>query len=108
MIERNGQTLTVHVVAYFGWPEAHDNDGERGARAGLAIVESLSKLNDESTTPGLAVRVGVDSGPVQSVVVESPRSPWAIHQDLIPVVVRILSRRNPSHVLGFGPASADR
>ena len=55
-------------MAYFGWPEAHDNDGERAARAGLAIVESLSKLNDESTTPGLAVRVGVDSGPVQSVV----------------------------------------
>jgi len=25
------------VMAYFGWPEAHDNDAERAARAGLAI-----------------------------------------------------------------------
>jgi class 3 adenylate cyclase len=33
------------VMAYFGWPEAHDNDGERAARAGLAIVEALSKLD---------------------------------------------------------------
>jgi class 3 adenylate cyclase len=26
------------VMAYFGWPEAHDNDGECAARAGLALV----------------------------------------------------------------------
>ena len=29
------------VMAYFGWPEAHDNDGERAARAGLAILEAI-------------------------------------------------------------------
>src|SRR6516162_8583437 len=29
------------VMAYFGWPEAHDNDGERAARAGLAIIDTL-------------------------------------------------------------------
>src|SRR5262249_53474201 len=26
------------VMAYFGWPEAHGNDGERAARAGLALL----------------------------------------------------------------------
>jgi class 3 adenylate cyclase len=52
------------VMAYFGWPEAHDNDGERAARAGLAILESVSKLNQESTTPEISVRVGIDSGTV--------------------------------------------
>jgi len=52
------------VMAYFGWPEAHDNDGERAARAGLAILEAISKLNDDSPHPKLAARVGVDSGPV--------------------------------------------
>jgi class 3 adenylate cyclase len=36
------------VMAYFGWPEAHDNDGERAARAGLAIIDTLSKLNEQS------------------------------------------------------------
>ena len=52
------------VMAYFGWPEAHENDAERAARAGLAIVESVAKLNQESTTPKLSVRVGIDSGGV--------------------------------------------
>jgi hypothetical protein len=50
------------VMAYFGWPEAHDNDGERAARAGLAILEGLLKLNHNSAGPELAARVGIDSG----------------------------------------------
>ena len=31
------------VMAYFGWPEAHENDAERAARAGLAILEEMSE-----------------------------------------------------------------
>jgi class 3 adenylate cyclase/predicted ATPase len=52
------------VMAYFGWPEAHENDAERAARAGLAILENISKLNDNSAYPKLTARVGIDSGPV--------------------------------------------
>src|SRR6266849_9307668 len=52
------------VMAYFGWPEAHDNDGERAARAGLAILEGVLKLNHDATGPKLAARVGIDSGAV--------------------------------------------
>jgi class 3 adenylate cyclase/tetratricopeptide (TPR) repeat protein len=52
------------VMAYFGWPEAHENDAERAARAGLAILEEVSKLNQESTNPKISVRVGIDSGAV--------------------------------------------
>jgi class 3 adenylate cyclase len=52
------------VMAYFGWPEAHDNDAERAARAGLAILEVVSKLNHNSTRPQLSARVGIDSGAV--------------------------------------------
>src|SRR6516225_2536167 len=59
------------VMAYFGWPEAHDNDAERAARAGLAILDALSKLNEQSGTGfslsspvKLTARVGIDSGAV--------------------------------------------
>jgi len=52
------------VMAYFGWPEAHENDAERAARAGLTILESISKLNEQSTNPQISVRVGIDSGAV--------------------------------------------
>jgi class 3 adenylate cyclase/tetratricopeptide (TPR) repeat protein len=36
------------VMAYFGYPEAHDNDGERAVHAGLAILEAVTKLNEQA------------------------------------------------------------
>ena len=58
------QYLGDGVMAFFGWPEAHDNDGERAARAGLALVDAVLELNHESSSPRLAARVGIDSGAV--------------------------------------------
>ena len=67
-IERFGghvaQYLGDGVMAYFGYPEAHDNDAERAARAGLAILDAISKLNEHPTHPKLSARVGIDSGTV--------------------------------------------
>src|SRR6266478_5197724 len=67
-VERFGghvaQYLGDGVMAYFGWPEAHDNDAERAARAGLAILEAITKLNEHPARPKLAARVGIDSGAV--------------------------------------------
>src|SRR6266849_9585952 len=51
-------------MAFFGDPETHDNDGERAARAGLAILEAISKLNEQPTRPKLSARIGIDSGAV--------------------------------------------
>ena len=31
------------VMAFFGYPEAHDNDAERAARAGLSILNAIAK-----------------------------------------------------------------
>jgi class 3 adenylate cyclase len=67
-IERFGghvaQYLGDGVMAYFGYPEAHDNDAERSARAGLAILDTLSRLNEHATQPKLSARIGIDSGAV--------------------------------------------
>src|SRR5215469_17130900 len=55
------------VMAYFGWPEAHDNDAERAARAGLAIVDGVGEINsnqERTRLQKLSVRVGIDSGTV--------------------------------------------
>ena len=52
------------VMAYFGYPEAHDDDAERAARAGLAILDAMSRLNEQAGQPKLAARVGIDSGAV--------------------------------------------
>ena len=67
-IERYGgmvaQYLGDGVMAYFGWPEAHDNDAERGIHASLAILGAVSKLNELPDRPKLSVRIGIDSGAV--------------------------------------------
>jgi class 3 adenylate cyclase len=52
------------VMAYFGWPEAHDNDAERAARAGLAILDAIAKLNQQPGSVQLSTRIGIDSGAV--------------------------------------------
>ena len=52
------------VMAFFGYPEAHDDDAERAARAGLAILDAIAKLNEQPGRPQLAARVGIDSGAV--------------------------------------------
>jgi class 3 adenylate cyclase len=51
-------------MAYFGYPEAHENDAERASRPGLAILESISLLNQKSPHAKLAARVRIDSGAV--------------------------------------------
>jgi class 3 adenylate cyclase len=55
------------MLVYFGYPQAHEEDAERAARAGLEIVRSMAALNsDVGDAYGLelAVRVGVTTGPV--------------------------------------------
>jgi hypothetical protein len=52
------------VMAYFGWPEAHDNDAERAARAGLALLDAIAKLNEQPGQVKLATRVGIDASTV--------------------------------------------
>jgi class 3 adenylate cyclase len=51
-------------MAFFGYPEAHDNDAERAARAGLAILDAIAKLNEQPGRSQLAARVGIHSGGV--------------------------------------------
>src|SRR5215470_6074296 len=52
------------VMAFFGYPEAHDNDAERAARAGLAMLDAIAQLGSQAGHPKLAARVGIDSGAV--------------------------------------------
>ncbi|HTZ68045.1 MAG TPA: adenylate/guanylate cyclase domain-containing protein, partial [Roseiarcus sp.] len=49
------------VLAYFGYPHAHEYDAERAVRAGLAIAEAAPKLKTAAQAP-LRVRVGVATG----------------------------------------------
>jgi class 3 adenylate cyclase/predicted ATPase len=49
------------VLAYFGYPQAHEEDAEQAVRAGLALIEAVAKLHRGSAT-SLQVRVGIATG----------------------------------------------
>jgi class 3 adenylate cyclase/predicted ATPase len=48
------------VLAYFGWPQAHEDDAERAVRAGLSIADVVPGLGDSSVP--LSARVGIATG----------------------------------------------
>ena len=54
--------MSAGVLAYFGYPQAHEDDAERAIHAGLGVVDSVAALRDEKME--LAVRVGIATGPV--------------------------------------------
>lgn len=51
------------VLAYFGWPQAHENQGERAIRAGLEAAAAVNKISLENAG-SLSARVGIASGQV--------------------------------------------
>jgi predicted ATPase len=59
------QYLGDGILAYFGYPVAHEDDAERAVRAGLAVVQAARALSAEINQRfgvGLAVRVGLHTG----------------------------------------------
>jgi class 3 adenylate cyclase/tetratricopeptide (TPR) repeat protein len=69
-VERFGghiaQYLGDGLLAYFGYPQAHEDDAERAVRAGLAIVDEMARVNGQFQEQQLrlAVRIGIHTGPV--------------------------------------------
>jgi class 3 adenylate cyclase/tetratricopeptide (TPR) repeat protein len=49
------------VLAYFGYPQAHEEDAERAVRVGLALVGAVPKLDGHGGA-ALQVRIGVATG----------------------------------------------
>jgi len=64
-VERNGGFVAKYmgdgVLAYFGYPRAHEHDAERAVRAGLMLIHEVPKLVTAAGSP-LQVRVGIATG----------------------------------------------
>ena len=55
------------MMAVFGYPRAQENDAERAVRAALGVQQALGEVNARNAPiggPQLAVRIGLESGPV--------------------------------------------
>ena len=53
--------LGDEVLVYFGYPQAHEDDAERGVRAGLETIAAVAALN---TSIPLQTRIGIATGVV--------------------------------------------
>jgi class 3 adenylate cyclase len=84
------------VMAYFGWPAAHDNDGERAARAGLAILDAIAKLNEQPGHAKLSARVGIDSGTV--VIGKGAGNEAEVFGDVPNIAARVQATAEPGTV----------
>jgi len=65
LIEQKGGFVAKYmgdgVLAYFGYPQAHEHDAERAVQAGLALVEAVPQLDTAAGVP-LQVRIGIATG----------------------------------------------
>ncbi len=61
------QYLGDGLLVYFGYPQAHEDDGQRAVRAALGMVQAMAQLNERLGSEWgvrLAVRVGIHTGMV--------------------------------------------
>src|SRR6516162_1444358 len=68
------------VLAYFGFPRAHEDDAERAVRAGLETEAAVTSLETRGTER-LAVRIGIATGLV--VVGDLVGEGWAQEQAVV-------------------------
>ena len=88
------------VLAYFGYPEAHEDDAERAVRAGLALVGAAERLTTGST-PGLQLRVGIATGPVVvgALVGSGPTEERTVVGDAPNLAARLQALASPGTVV---------
>jgi DNA-binding winged helix-turn-helix (wHTH) protein/tetratricopeptide (TPR) repeat protein len=115
------------LVAYFGYPRAHEDDAERAVRAGLAAATSIGKLASKGLSRTLLARVGVATGLVLigdstgvdadlAVTGEAPYTAARLQELAAPgaVVISASTRRLVGRLFDFadpgaaGPAEASR
>jgi class 3 adenylate cyclase len=88
------------VLAYFGYPRAHEDDAERSVRAGLGLVEAVAKLPTPSGQP-LAARVGIATGlvVVGDLVGEGAAQEQAVVGDTPNLAARLQGIAQPGQVV---------
>ena len=87
------------IMAYFGWPEAHDNDAERATRASLAVLHAIDQRNRELSGRyklKFAVRLGIHSG--QVVIIERDGKNAEVFGDVPNIASRVQTAAEPDAV----------
>jgi class 3 adenylate cyclase len=88
------------ILAYFGFPHAHEDDAERAVRAGLEIASVVGALKTRSTEK-LQVRIGIATGlvVVGDLVGEGTAQEQAVVGDTPNLAARLQSIASPGQVV---------
>jgi class 3 adenylate cyclase/predicted ATPase len=88
------------VLAYFGWPRAHEDEAERAVRAGLAVTQAVSKLRLPAAK-SLRTRIGIATGlvVVGDLVGEGAAQEQAVVGDTPNLAARLLGAAEPGMVV---------
>src|SRR5215468_4291087 len=91
------------VLAYFGYPRAHEDDAERAVRAGLEIEAAVRGLETRGTEP-LAVRIGIATGlvVVGDLVGEGSAQEQAVVGETPNLAARLQARAEPGQIVLAG------
>src|SRR5215469_10471820 len=91
------------VLAYFGFPRAHEDDAERAVRAGLEIAAAVASLETRGTER-LAVRIGIATGlvVVGDLVGEGSAQEQAVVGETPNLAARLQGWRNPGQIVLAG------
>jgi class 3 adenylate cyclase/predicted ATPase len=91
------------VLAYFGYPRAHEDDAERAVRAGLEIEAAVTRLETRGTEP-LAVRIGIATGlvVVGDLVGEGSAQEQAVVGETPNVAARLQALAEPGQIVIAG------
>lgn len=88
------------ILAYFGWPTAHEDEAERAIRVGLSIVSSVARLQNAQQQQ-LAARVGIATGlvVVGDLIGEGAAQEEAVVGDTPNLAARLQERAGPGDVV---------
>src|SRR5262249_35815914 len=88
------------VLAYFGYPQAHEDDAERAVRAGLELIEAVPTLRAGHDAT-LQVRVGVATGlvVVGDLIGEGAAQEQGVVGETPNVAARLQALAEPSQVV---------
>src|SRR5579859_584496 len=88
------------ATIYFGYPRAHEDDAERAARAGLALIDAIANLGLAHDAP-LDVRIGISSGlvVVGELIGEGEARERGVVGDTANLAARLRSEAAPGTIL---------
>jgi predicted ATPase/class 3 adenylate cyclase len=106
------RTVGDGILAYFGYPNAHEDDPHRALHAALSIVSDMRRLKFETDAGGtvsLAVRIAVHTGVVVigSVDVDEAHEQMDVFGQVPNIAARLQELARPNSII-IGPETHER